>query len=390
MSLEGQIRELAVPEVCQLLGSSRKSGVLRLHAPLYARAAAIRFAQGVVTDASQWPITSDGASAGTEFGVAIGAPAAAVADARRVEAIVLELLTWQEGAFHFVADHTPSRPSGAIQLGVDSLLVEAAHRASVWDSVRDRVANARVVPSFVDIEPQQLPLLRLVPQEWEVLTRVDGRRDLSELATVLDRTVLDVAQIVHALIGAGLLTVTDQCRAPRRLPTPPVQAAIPDTRDAVNLAVSDVWIPSADDTLDEPATSPDDDILFDPIAHGVMDRDGLPVHATAPFAHCGDAPIVQTFAPETKPDSSPVAVASTPAEPSFPRYDTGWPALDADSATLCSYGDTAARQGDLAGALTYWSMALRHDESLPDADRIREAIALAARLHALLHPTDRV
>ena len=54
--------------------------------------------------------------------------------------------------------------------------------------------------------------------------------------------------------------------------------------------------------------------------------------------------------------------------------------------TLAMRGDDAARRGDLSGALTHWSAALRSDEPLDDADRIREAIALAARLHALLHP----
>lgn len=381
MSLEGRIRDLAVPEVCQLLGSSRKSGVLRLHAPLYARAAQIEFSHGVVTNASQWPIGTDG--------LRDSATSLELPDIGCVEAIVLELLTWQEGAFHFIADNAPRQPTGAVRLGVESLLVEAAHRASVWDGVRDRVANARVVPSFVDIEPQQLPLLRLVPQEWEVLTRVDGRRDLSELATVLDRTVLDVAQIVHALIGAGLLTVTDQSSAPRRRPTPPVQTAITDTTEHTIDASADVWIPTIEETSGETPLSPDEDILFDPVAVGVIGRDGLPTHASLPLTRRDDVPAVHVAGHANDAKSTQVAVASAPAEPSFPRYDAGWPAFDADSATLCSNGDSAARQGDLAAALTYWSMALRRDESLADADRIREAIALAARLHALLHPAHR-
>jgi hypothetical protein len=381
VSLEGRIRELAVPELCQLLGSSRKTGVLHLHAPLYARAAEIRFLSGVIVNASQWPIGTDGARIGTE--------PAEVPDARRVEAEVLDLLTWQEGAFHFVADSGGGAPSGVVRLGVDSLLVEAAHRASVWDSVRARVPDARVIPSFVDIEPQQLPLLRLVPQEWEVLTRVDGRRNLSELATVLDRTILDVAQIVYALIGAGLLTVSERNLAPRRMPTPPVQVAI-QAHDGVRIVpIDDVWIPSEEDTLDDSARLPDDDVLFDPIALGVIGHDGLPHHAAPSFIDHVDLSTASRESDHGTRESTHPAVASAPLEPSFPRYDAGWSALEADSETLCSHGDTAARQGDLAGALTYWSMALRRDETLADADRIREAIALAARLHALLHPTHR-
>jgi hypothetical protein len=370
-----------------LLGSSRKSGVLRLQAPLYAREAQIRFAAGLVTNAGQWPMGADGARLLDD--------ALESGDVRRVETVVLELLTWQEGAFHFIADETPRVPSGAVRLQIDTMLVEAAHRESVWDGVRDRVPDARVVPAFVDIEPKQLPLLRLVPQEWEVLTRVDGRRDLTELATLLDRTVLDVAQIVHALIGAGLLTIIDQSHVPRQLPTPPVQQeAIPEPQDLQQLSADDVWIPSHEDTAGDLEASADDDILFDPVALGVVDRDGFPRRA-ALYPTRADGTLLSAHATREsalnhRREFPQAEVASAPAEPSFPRYDAAWPAIDADSATLCSDGDNAARRGDLAGALTCWSMALRRDESLADADRIREAIALAARLHALLHPTHRV
>ena len=56
MSLEGRLRDLGLPEVYQLLGSSRKSGTLRVHAPLQAHAAEVRFVQGMIADAAQWPL----------------------------------------------------------------------------------------------------------------------------------------------------------------------------------------------------------------------------------------------------------------------------------------------------------------------------------------------
>jgi hypothetical protein len=46
MSLEGQLRELGLPEVLQLLSLSRKSGTLHVRAPLQGRAAFLRITQG--------------------------------------------------------------------------------------------------------------------------------------------------------------------------------------------------------------------------------------------------------------------------------------------------------------------------------------------------------
>ncbi len=200
MSLEGRLRDLALPEVLQLLGLSRKTGTLHLHAQVQGRGAFVRFTQGSVVDAAQWRLRDD------EDRTEAPGLASSASGAKAVEACVLDLLTWRDGEFRFAPiEGTP--PTSAVRIGVDMLLMESVQQAERWERVADRVAHAHVVPAFVDVEAQQLPLLRLVPQEWEILTRVDGQRDLSDLAEVLGREVLDVADMVHNLIGAGLLTL---------------------------------------------------------------------------------------------------------------------------------------------------------------------------------------
>ena len=386
MSLEGRLRDLGLPEVCQLLGSSRKSGTLRVRAPLQAHAAEVRFVQGMIADAAQWPLELSSSDSVPERATP------SLADARAVEAVVLDLLTWREGEFRFVAEKTGARSASPIRLSVELLLVEAAQRAEVWDRVRDRVSNARVVPAFVDIDPQQLPHLRLIPQEWEVLTRVDGRRDLTELAELLGRQLVDTAEIVHTLIGAGILELRDSAVVARKHPTPPAHQAV------------EMWVPSAHLlSRDEPGNDADD-TLFDPIAVGVIDDDGLP--ARQPLAGVLPTDGLSAFGAPREPDvieatgrlhqavstlefATDHAVASATPKQSPSQREASWPVPDIDAASLCEHGDTSARSGDLAGALTWWSAALRRDAAAVDADRIREAIALAARLHALLHPTRR-
>lgn len=386
MSLEGRLRDLGLPEVCQLLGSSRKSGTLRVHVPLQARAAEVRFVQGMIADAAQWALDLTHTDDVPEHATP------SLADTRAIEAVVLDLLTWREGDFRFVAEKPGARSASPIRLSVESLLVEAAHRSEVWDRVHDRVPNAHVVPAFVDIDPQQLPHLRLVPQEWEVLTRVDGRRDLTELADVLGRQLLDVAQIVHTLIGAGVLALRDSSVAPRKHPTPPAHQAV------------DMWVPSTEELSGSDSSSDDDDLVFDPVAMGVVDEDGLPARYTpaARISALDDSALgppletdvieattrlLQTASTLEFPNEN--AVASVAPKQSLSQREAAWPAPDMDAASLCEHGDTSARSGDLAGALTWWSAALRADAAAVDADRIREAIALAARLHALLHPARR-
>lgn len=360
MSLEGRLRELGLAEVLQLLALSRKSGVLHLEAALQGRHAAVHFQQGSVVNAATW----------NEYESARALRTRTADEAREVEAIMLDLLLWRDGAFRFAPADDQAPTSASIRLAIEPLLMEAAQRAEVWERIEDRVPHSRVVPAFVDVEPQQLPLLRLAPVQWEILTRVDGQRDLLLLAESLGRDLLDVAEQVHGLIGAGLLVLREGPVAPRRNPTPPAMAAIPAPHGRE--IVGDLWIPTADHTRhsssppDNESGSLDEDSLFDPVELGVISPEGFPRRLTPWMA-------------------SPT-VASQAAEPSLPRGETAGIAARVDANSLCRLGDEAARRGDFAGALTHWNAALRLPESFADADRLREAIALTARLHALLHP----
>jgi len=354
MSLEGTIRDLGLQEVGQLLSLSRKSGVLVVRSRLRALCGWIRFVDGAIVDAG----LGDPLPEGT-------ATASAVAgDRSSVEEVVLDLLAWREGSFSFRAAAQPGAGPCRVRIPTDAMLVESARREDAWSRLRDRVPSADAIPSFVDVEPKALPLLHLVPQEWEVLTRVDGERDLRTLAVLLQRDVVEVAEIVHGLVGTGLLSVRDG-----GLPLRPTPLATP----AIAADADDLWIPATSDMAVFAADV--DDVVFDPMRAGLLNAAGMPraLEAARP--------------PESRAVTAPASepVASTPSEPSSHegRHETIL------AFTLRAKGDDAARRGDFETALACWSRYLRAHERAPDADRVREALGLAARLHALLGPASR-
>ena len=377
MALEGRLRDLALTDVLQLLALGRKTGVLHCQAPLQGRRAQIAFDAGMLVDADV--VSADRVND-------LAAPRRRESDRAEMAAAVQDVLRWREGTFRFTPGEKPIHPS-SVRLAVEPLLMEAAVRAEVWQRIEATVPHGHVIPAFVDVEPQQLPLLRLTPPQWDVLTRVDGQRDLMALATAMRRDLTDVAQLVYELIGAGILTLREGRVAPRKNPTPPAAAALRTvwpsspvgTRSTPStvLAIprSDLWVPSGTHTaVPGPLGEHDDDSLFDPIEHGVLTEDGLPL---------GSAPWRATPA-----RVNPVAL--TPVEPSIaggvPKPSMATAADEGTARALCQRGDELARAGDLVGAMAKWNAALRAPDQLPNAERVREAVALAARLHALLFP----
>ncbi|GAB1341587.1 DUF4388 domain-containing protein [Gemmatimonas sp.] len=374
MALEGRLRDLALTEVLQLLALGRKTGVLHCHAPLQGRKAQIAFDGGVIIDADV---------AAVDRVNELALPRRRASDRGEMQAAVQDVLLWRDGVFRFAPGERPLHPT-TVRVAVEPLLMEAAASAEVWQRIEARVPHARVIPAFVDVEPRQLPLLRLSPPQWDILTRVDGQRDLMALASLMQRDVTDIALLVHDLIGAGLLTLREGQAAQRKNPTPPAIAAIPTVavpapsapglptaaNAAAGEAAVDLWVPSGAFPAVGPGSSEhDDDSLFDPVAHGVLTADGVPLLET---------------------DWATAPVAPAPVEPSLareqPEVGATVPATDEVGPALCHQGDALARAGDLVGAMAHWNAALRATLPLPTAERLREAVALAARLHALLPP----
>ncbi len=352
MSLEGNLRDLALAEVLQLLAHTRKSGELQLKAPLAGLSARILFEAGSIVGAESTSLVQSNASG--ELISPAGAPA--------VEQLTHELLCWNEGEFRFVPHPVDaSWVHTSVRLNTELLLMEAARRSEDWVRLSDRIPNSRAVPTFADVEPRQLPLLNLQPQQWEVLTGVDGHRDLPALARSLGRDLLEVAQSVHELIGTGLLKLADVTRVQRTQATPPSSASLPEGVQA------ELWVPAGRDIgRDDYDHYDHDDEIFDPIRVGVITPDGLPKLRT------------------------PIHVACVPAV----GVENHGAVVPEGCAALRQRGDAAARRGDLAEAVHYWREVLRSgraaassgDESASVATvHAAEAMALATRLQALLN-----
>jgi hypothetical protein len=325
MSLEGTIHDLGLQEIGQLLALGRKSGVLAVRSTLRGTRAWLRFVDGALVDAGDGEAPPDAAPTA----------AAAAGDRAGVEEAVLEVLAWREGSFAFRPAAGRGGGASRVRIPADAMLVESARREDVWRRIRDRVTSLRAVPAFADVEPRALPLLHLTPAEWEVLTRIDGERDVP----------------VHALLGTGLVALRE---AGRPLPPTP-RPASPPSPAAPRPAPPPVSAVSAVPEAGVPA--PDHDDLF-------------PVHRL------------------------PASVASHPGSPSS---DDGL-ALDVvpgrrlDAAVpdgALAAGDAAARHGEFASAIDCWTQYLQSHPGAPEADRVREAIGLAARLEALLQPASR-
>jgi len=243
MAIEGPLRELGIHDVFQLLDLSRKTGMLRVTSELRDDEGIVMFESGRVVQASvrSNPMSleemllrsgrvtetdieraramrsGNGRGRGLgEYLVQCGALSRKELERQmrlQIESVVFELMSWREGFFSFeerAPDELPVTPE--IHVSTESLLMEGARRIDEWSRIADKIPSLAVVPTLAPVDESHPTQIDLLPDEWEVLTMIDGKRDLRAIATVLGRAEFDIAKIVYGLVTTGVV----EARAPDR------------------------------------------------------------------------------------------------------------------------------------------------------------------------------
>lgn len=264
MAIERPLRELGIHDVFQLLDLSHKTGTLRVVSGPRADEGRVFFNNGKVVLASirSSPMPTELAllRAGriTEADLArarscqvngragrdivdllvdIGAISQKEIERQlrlQIESVVFELMSWSEGFFSFeerTGDDMPAETRVAVS--TESLLMEGARRIDVWSRIADVVPSASVIPELAPVMPNGNgqdaiggPMLDLLPHEWQVLTMIDGERDLRGIAASLERDEFETAKIAYGLATTGIIGLRRPARASAELTVADVDARL--------------------------------------------------------------------------------------------------------------------------------------------------------------------
>lgn len=240
MAIEGPLKELGIHDVFQLLDLSRKTGMLRVTSELREDEGLVTFDNGRVVQAT---IRSKAMS--TELAL-LQAGRVSEADLERararqangrakrdivdilvdigaitqkelerqlrlqIESVVFDLMSWREGFFSFEERARDDIPHDIrITVSTESLLMEGARRIDEWSRIEDVIPHLDVVPELAPVESDRDgAMLDLLPHEWQVLSMIDGERDLRAIAASLGRDEFETAKIAYGLATTGVVVVS--------------------------------------------------------------------------------------------------------------------------------------------------------------------------------------
>ena len=255
--LQGTLDTLSLPELCELLSGTNKTGALHVRS---------ESGQGVL-----W-FTSGQVCAG-EAGGQTGPPPQGVGGdlLERLHDVCFELFRYTEGTFEFEVER---RPSWAAERSVDvsGLLLETERRMAEWREIIAIIPSIEARPRLVPEPPVGGPIT-LDAAQWRVVTGIDGRRRVSALIRVLDGGEFTICKILRSLVQAGLVEIDADA-------TPAAPAGEATGKSAAVVAATDgegdaTPSPKAgrEQPQEEPEVTPEpaDDDDTDPLADG-LDR----------------------------------------------------------------------------------------------------------------------
>ncbi len=180
-ALRGDLNQLSLPNIIQLLKSGSQTGKLDL---------------------------SDGTNTGEIF-LQQGNIIHAVAGVQIGEEAFYTLLSWIRGNFNFVS--SVEAPDQTIATATELLLIEGKKRIESWEKIKNVIPSMQAI---FNLSQGTTGAINLDPDEWKVLAQVNGVRTITEIAKSLDWEEFEAANVLAGLVKTGLLEIVEESKSP--------------------------------------------------------------------------------------------------------------------------------------------------------------------------------
>ena len=176
MSFQGSLKELPLPDIIQLVSVSGKTGKFTL----------------TRDNDRGYIFLKNGQMVHAAVGDMVG------------EEAIYALAIWNQGDFQFEPGTEADRQT--ISKSNTNLLMEAARRLDEWRVLSKKIPSVEYVPELLTRENRH-EQITLKPQEWVIVTRIDGRRSIVDIGTELNISFFEVAKILYGMITSELVAL---------------------------------------------------------------------------------------------------------------------------------------------------------------------------------------
>lgn len=119
--------------------------------------------------------------------------------------IIRKLYTWVEGSFHFENELLPPDDRINVRLDLENLIIEGSRQLREWEQLQDEIPSLDMALKFTD---RPLKNVNLSVEEWRVVSYINPKNTMKQIAKANKMNDLEVRRIVYSLLQAGLVEIT--------------------------------------------------------------------------------------------------------------------------------------------------------------------------------------
>ncbi len=135
------------------------------------------------------------------------------------EKALLYPVTWGEGTFSLMPNGAP--PSSTIKKTSPEILEEVKAMSREWESILEVIPSGKTVFRIADLGEEQTGPITVPHVGWRVLSKVDGMRNVQDIAELLRIPYAYTAKVIFNLHKSALVEVVSPVSRPKGELVPP-------------------------------------------------------------------------------------------------------------------------------------------------------------------------
>lgn len=241
MALKGNLRDFTFSQLLNLINLARKTGELVIEGP--GEIARINFREGKLTYAnlnmeenslaailqrnhkistSQYRVLKERTARMTDKELGLLLINAGYVSQQDIllsiqaylTGVMRRLFTWVEGFFRFEPDQLPPDDKIAVRLDLESLIIEGSRQLKEWEQLQEEIPSLDMALKFTDRPGTNLKNVNLSVEEWRVVSYVNPKNSIRQIAKATHLNDLEIRRVVYALLQAGLVELMRPSGAP--------------------------------------------------------------------------------------------------------------------------------------------------------------------------------
>ncbi len=245
MALKGNLRDFSTTQLLNLIHLARKTGALTIQVQpgvttlffregrlVYARTsgrdghlASVLARAGKLTEDQARIIRSHSEGRGDkELGMFLVSKGHItqpdIVNSMRADVLdtVYGLFTWSDGLFQFEPNQLPPDDTISIPIDLENIILEGSRRLKEWERLQDELPNLDVALRFTDRPRSQLRNINLSVDEWRVISYINPRNSIRQIAQRIGMDDFQIRKIVYGLQQAGLVEIIEAEGLPTKQP----------------------------------------------------------------------------------------------------------------------------------------------------------------------------